>query len=108
MVPKTREDFPDPETPVKTVSRRLGMSSEMSARLFSRAPRTSMTSWLSAANSMASMVTLNSLWRVWRIFTQEQVMESPKSLNQRAKWRVIDLARLGGMSAQQVRNHVES
>lgn len=49
MVPKTREDFPEPETPVKTVSRRLGMSSEMSARLFSLAPRTSITSWLSAA-----------------------------------------------------------
>ncbi len=49
MVPKTREDFPEPDTPVKTVRRRLGMSREMSARLFSRAPRTWMTWWLSAA-----------------------------------------------------------
>lgn len=48
MVPKTREDLPEPETPVKTVSRRLGMSSETSTRLFSRAPRTSITLWLSA------------------------------------------------------------
>jgi hypothetical protein len=44
MVPKTSEDFPDPETPVKTVSRRLGMSTETAARLFSRAPRTSIMS----------------------------------------------------------------
>jgi hypothetical protein len=48
MVPNTREDFPDPETPVKTVSRRLGRSSETSLRLFSLAPRTSITSWVSA------------------------------------------------------------
>jgi hypothetical protein len=49
MVPNTSDDFPDPETPVNTVSRRLGMSREMSARLFSLAPRTWITSWLSAA-----------------------------------------------------------
>jgi len=49
MVPKTSDDFPDPDTPVKTVSLRLGMSREMSSRLFSLAPRTSMTSWLFAA-----------------------------------------------------------
>ena len=34
---------------MNTVSLRLGMSSEMSARLFSLAPRTSIMSWLSAA-----------------------------------------------------------
>ncbi len=50
MVPNTREDLPDPETPVKTVSLRLGMSSEMSARLFALAPRTSIMSWLSAGD----------------------------------------------------------
>jgi extradiol dioxygenase family protein len=49
MAPNAREDFPDPETPVNTVSRRLGRSREMSARLFSLAPRTWITSWLSAA-----------------------------------------------------------
>lgn len=43
IVPKTSEDFPEPDTPVKTVSRRLGMSTETSRRLFARAPRTSMT-----------------------------------------------------------------
>jgi hypothetical protein len=48
MAPKTSEDLPDPDTPVKTVSRRLGISSETLARLFTLAPRTSITSWLSA------------------------------------------------------------
>src|SRR5688572_19361204 len=48
MVPKTSDDLPDPETPVNTVSRRLGISTLMSLRLFSRAPWTRMRSWLSA------------------------------------------------------------
>ena len=39
MVLNTRDDFPEPDTPVKTVIRRLGMSSETPLRLFSRAPR---------------------------------------------------------------------
>src|SRR4029453_13848020 len=34
--------FPDPETPLNTVKRRLGISRLMFLRLFSRAPRTSM------------------------------------------------------------------
>lgn len=37
MVPNTREDLPEPETPVKTVSFRLGMSTLISLRLLSRA-----------------------------------------------------------------------
>jgi hypothetical protein len=49
MVPKTRDDLPEPDTPVNTVSRRFGMSRSMPVRLFSRAPRTSITSWVSAA-----------------------------------------------------------
>ena len=36
-VSKTIDDFPEPETPVKTVILRLGMRSETSFRLFSRA-----------------------------------------------------------------------
>jgi len=40
IVSKTRDDFPDPDTPVKTVSCRFGMSRLISRRLFSRAPRT--------------------------------------------------------------------
>ncbi|MEJ0032871.1 MAG: hypothetical protein WDO15_22015 [Bacteroidota bacterium] len=44
MVSNTMEDFPEPETPVKIVILRLGMSSDMSLRLFSRAPRIAMNS----------------------------------------------------------------
>ena len=48
MVPKTNELLPDPDTPVNTVSRRLGSSMSTSLRLFSRAPWTRIMSWLSA------------------------------------------------------------
>src|SRR4051812_35288832 len=48
MVPNTSDDLPDPETPVNTVSRRLGIATLMSLRLFSRAPWTRIRSWLSA------------------------------------------------------------
>src|SRR5690349_12521653 len=48
IVSKTNELLPDPETPVKTVSRRLGSSTLTSLRLFSRAPTTRIMSWLSA------------------------------------------------------------
>ena len=44
MVSNTRDDLPEPDTPVKTVMARLGMRSETSLRLCSRAPRTSMNS----------------------------------------------------------------
>src|ERR1700682_2945771 len=40
IVSNTSDDFPEPETPVKTVILRRGMSTEMFLRLFSRAPRT--------------------------------------------------------------------
>src|SRR5687768_8721241 len=49
MVPNTSDDLPEPETPVNTVSRRLGSSTLTSLRLFSRAPWTRIRSWLSAA-----------------------------------------------------------
>jgi hypothetical protein len=48
MVPNTSDDLPDPETPVNTVSRRLGIWTLTSFRLFSRAPSTRIKSWLSA------------------------------------------------------------
>src|SRR6266545_1970364 len=48
MVPNTSDDLPDPETPVNTVSRRLGISTLTSFRLFTRAPCTRIRSWLSA------------------------------------------------------------
>src|SRR5690606_17850984 len=48
MVPNTSELLPDPEPPVNTTRRRLGMSTSMCFRLFSRAPRTRMAAWLAA------------------------------------------------------------
>ena len=49
MVPNTSELLPDPEMPVNTVSRRFGISTLMSLRLFTRAPTTRIRSWVSAA-----------------------------------------------------------
>src|SRR5688572_4961298 len=49
MVPKTSDDLPDPETPVNTVSRRLGSSTLTSLRLLTRAPWTRISSCESAA-----------------------------------------------------------
>ena len=49
IVENTSELLPEPETPVKTVSRRLGSSTLTSRRLFSRAPWTRIRSWPSAA-----------------------------------------------------------
>src|SRR6478672_10494983 len=49
IVPNTSELLPEPETPVKTVNRRLGSSTLTSLRLFTRAPCTRMRSWPSAA-----------------------------------------------------------
>src|SRR5699024_5753137 len=48
MVWNTKELLPEPETPVKTLRRRLGISTSMPRRLFSRAPWTWMTSCESA------------------------------------------------------------
>jgi len=48
MVAKTSELLPEPEMPVNTVSRRLGISTLMSLRLFTRAPCTRIRSWRSA------------------------------------------------------------
>src|SRR4051794_31583292 len=48
MVPNTSELFPEPETPVNTVSRRFGISTLTFLRLFTRAPCTRIRSWLSA------------------------------------------------------------
>ena len=42
IVSNTTDDLPEPDTPVKIVISRFGMRSEMSLRLFSRAPR----SWM--------------------------------------------------------------
>src|SRR5262245_26083129 len=52
MVPKTSDDLPDPETPVNTVSRRLGIARLTSFRLFTRAPWTRIESWPSAGRGL--------------------------------------------------------
>src|SRR3954453_3687604 len=48
IVPTTRDLLPEPETPLHTVSRRFGISTLTSLRLFTRAPYTRIRSWLSA------------------------------------------------------------
>src|SRR4028118_896681 len=55
MVPKTSELLPEPETPVNTVSRRFGISTLTSLRLFTRAPSTRIRSWPSATCSAGWM-----------------------------------------------------
>src|SRR5688500_10721885 len=44
MVSKARDDLPEPDSPVKTISLSLGSSRLTFRRLCSRAPRTTMTS----------------------------------------------------------------
>src|SRR5699024_5755601 len=48
MVLNTRLDLPEPESPVKTVRRRLARSISMFLRLLTCAPRTRIVSWASA------------------------------------------------------------
>src|SRR3954454_264453 len=55
IVPNTSELLPDPEMPVNTVCRRFGISTLTSLRLFTRAPRTRIRSWLSAACTAAHL-----------------------------------------------------
>src|SRR5512132_1839054 len=58
IVPNTSELLPEPETPVNTVSRRLGISTLTSLRLLTRAPCTRIRSWLSAACSAGDRVSV--------------------------------------------------
>ena len=58
IVPNTRELLPEPETPVNTVSRRLGITTLTSLRLFTRAPCTRITSWPSATCSAGDRVSV--------------------------------------------------
>src|SRR2546423_3825312 len=46
MVSKASEDFPEPLTPVTTVIWFIGIENEMFLRLLTRAPRTSIASWV--------------------------------------------------------------
>src|SRR6186997_299818 len=58
IVLKTSELLPEPETPVNTVSRRLGISMLTFLRLFTRAPCTRIRSWLSATSSVGDCVSV--------------------------------------------------
>src|SRR6187399_2472885 len=58
IVANTSELLPEPETPVNTVSRRLGISTLMSLRLFTRAPCTRIMSWESAVWSSGASVSV--------------------------------------------------
>src|SRR5919205_83782 len=58
IVSNTSELLPEPDTPVNTVSRRLGISTLTSLRLFTRAPTTRMTSWLSARRAAGACVSV--------------------------------------------------
>lgn len=49
MVSNTSDDLPEPDTPANTVKRRFGMETEISRRLFSFAPVTTIASWASAS-----------------------------------------------------------
>src|SRR5215204_150748 len=58
IVPNTSELLPEPDTPVNTVSRRFGISTLTSLRLFTRAPCTRIRSWLSAGCSAGDCVSV--------------------------------------------------
>src|SRR5271163_2245027 len=85
-VSKTIDDLPEPETPVKIVILRLGMRSEMFLRLFSRAPRISMYSWLIHAFGRAPLgvflfdfVRLKSMAARTRFFRARSLILSPSN-----------------------------
>ena len=61
IVWKTSELLPEPETPVKTVRRRFGMSRLTSLRLFSRAPRISMAPQSEARAQPAAFLTSSAM-----------------------------------------------
>src|SRR5689334_8033970 len=58
IVPNTSELLPEPDTPVNTVRRRLGMSRLRSLRLLTRAPWTRIRSWRSATEAPADVCAL--------------------------------------------------
>src|SRR5215510_8864389 len=58
IVPNTSELLPEPETPVNTVSRRFGISTRRSLRLFTRAPCTRIKSWLFATCTAGDCVSV--------------------------------------------------
>src|SRR5690606_29849946 len=96
IVSNTSDDFPDPETPVKTEIRRFGISTETSFRLFSRAPRTLIMSWLSATQPFVSLIraSITSWLKNPRppTLSRKQVISCPRfqrSCNPSGRWGVL-------------------
>src|SRR5436305_4435087 len=73
IVPKTSELLPEPETPVNTVSRRFGISMLMSLRLFTRAPCTRITPWLSATCAVDDCLSVRVAMRSAQFLHADQV-----------------------------------
>src|SRR5215217_619610 len=73
IVSNTSELLPEPEMPVNTVSRRLGISMLTSLRLFTRAPCTRIRSWLSARCSAGDCVAVLAAIRGLPLFDAEEV-----------------------------------
>src|ERR671915_128393 len=90
MVPNTSELLPEPETPVNTVSRRLGISMLTFLRLFTRAPCTRIRSWLSAACGASDRVSVIVAMRSAQLLDADQVARGI------AKGAVADAVRLVG------------
>src|SRR6476659_5788495 len=53
MVSKASDDFPEPDSPVNTISSSRGISRSTFLRLCSRAPRTWMVRWVSGDDLLA-------------------------------------------------------
>src|SRR5262245_37933948 len=93
MVPNTSDDLPDPETPVNTVSRRLGISTLTSLRLFSRAPWTRIEPWLSAECCLEETMLVSAAARraaLGCIGQHEQVPAAEEQQEERRQRRVGD------------------
>src|SRR5918998_3384109 len=91
-VSKTSELLPEPETPVNTVRRRLGISMLTSLRLFSRAPCTRIRSWLSAACSAGDCASVV----VAMLIVSAQLLDAEKVARGIAEGAVADPVRLVG------------
>src|SRR5512132_3785209 len=93
MVSNTSELLPEPETPVNTVSRRFGISTLTSLRLFTRASCTRISSWLSASCSAADRAPL----LVALLLVSGIGLSSPPSY-ERTDLRLLKLPLLGARS----------
>src|SRR3954447_26230035 len=105
MVPNTSELLPDPDTPVKAVSRRFGSSTLTSLRLLTRAPWTRMTSWPSAVCwadfARAFLAGMPSSWSMRSLRCCDcrgsaELLDSDQVARRVAKGAVADSVRLVG------------